>query len=85
MSLQPQRTYRNHLDLACETLSDENAALRDELRETQIDRDSYRAMSQEALHALADIAITVNSQRARIRGLVDELYDLRAATMTRAA
>jgi hypothetical protein len=73
----PCRHYRDYLDLCCEMLSDENAALRDELRETQIDRDSYRALAQETLHALADLHGRHVKQTARLRefmGIVDRWH-----------
>ena len=49
------RKYRDYLDLCCEMLSDENAALRFELRETQADRDTYRKLSQVSIAALTKV------------------------------
>ena len=54
-TLPPERTYRDHVDMACAAFADDNAALLDELRETRADRDAYRALAVAALDCLRKI------------------------------
>jgi hypothetical protein len=74
-TLPPTRTYRGHLDMVIEMLADENAELHEQLLETQIDRDSYRRLAQEAIHALH----LVTNQRDTARKTIRELREIASA------
>ena len=72
--LLPDRTYRNHLDMTCAMLADENIALRALLVEALGDAQSYRELAQQALHALADLHQRHVRQTQRLKqclGIID--------------
>lgn len=72
-------------DLALEHLAADEAALRERVRSVEADADSYRALAQQALQALADLTTERDRQRERIRRLTDENAWLRAELMGRDA
>jgi hypothetical protein len=76
-SVPPHRTYRDHLDLACEQLSDELAAERIEHQHTRQDRDAYRLLLQLTLTQLSEAHERNQRQRERVSSLLEELRSLR--------
>jgi hypothetical protein len=45
----------------------------DRVAETTQDRDTYRELAQQAIHALADLTTKLQRQTARLHELLDEL------------
>jgi hypothetical protein len=72
----------DYRDFVIEALADSEAALRDQLIDLTIERDSYRGLSRAAVHQLYDLATRLDRLREQHHRLLDEhRHLLRAQTM----
>ncbi len=72
-------------DMALEALADSEAALVEQIGELRADRDAYRAVAQQAIHALHALTVECHRLRARHSRLIDEYRYLRTQTIRQAA
>lgn len=70
-------------DLVIDMLADSEAALMDGLVDLVIERDAYRLVAQQAIHALHDLARERDRLRAAHDRLIDEYRTLRARIVQR--
>lgn len=72
---------RERDDMVMEDLVDSEAELRDALIVTTADRDAYRILSHQAIHALHDLTRQRDRLREQHARLLDEYRSLRVQTM----
>ena len=71
----------DHRDLTIEMLAADEAALLDRVIATERERDSFRVLAHEAIHALHDVAADRDRQRAAHHRVLKEYRALRAQMM----
>jgi hypothetical protein len=71
----PDRRYRGGDDMAIAMLSDELVAVTAVLHETETDRDVYRTLAKEAIHALAKVTRQRDRAREAIRHMMGRQDD----------
>jgi hypothetical protein len=77
-------SHHDHRDIVIETLADSEAELIDRVGSLMVERDSYRALSQAAIHQLYALTAEVNRLRASHHRLIDECQRGRTQTARRA-
>jgi hypothetical protein len=74
-----ERTYRGHLDLACELLADENAEQAARIADLENDVDWLRELLSAAVDRLHQAHVDRLEQQRRYYRLLDEVRAIRAA------